>query len=216
MKKCKYMIFDMDGTLLDSMPAWMQLSQRYLKKRGIVMSELASESVHRAIQTMTMAESAAYFKERFGFPESGEELVADMYCLIEKAYCEEMPLKAGVKKFVEMQYQSGVKMCVATATAAYLGQAAFERLEIADYMEFILDEAEVGMGKKTPRIYEEALIRLGGIKEETIVFEDAFYAMETAKNAGFYTVGVAEPVAAKDEARARQICDEFIESFEGV
>ncbi|MDD2978337.1 MAG: HAD family phosphatase [Hespellia sp.] len=210
MKKFKSLILDMDGTLLDSMSVWTQLGRRYLKSKGIAITE----EMYEKLKPISVEAAADLFKATYGFQEETQQIVAEIYALIEMEYRKEVVLKPGAEAFLRTEYEKGTKLCVATATAKYLALAALERLDVVRYLEFIIDEEEAGRGKKYPDIYEQALERLGSQKEETAVFEDAPYAMRTAKAAGFYTVGVAEETAGQEEARTLAICDCFIDNFE--
>src|SRR5699024_5440718 len=106
--------------------------------------------------------------------------------------------------------QQGAKLCVATATAEPLARACLERLGVAHYFDFILSCEAVGKGKTQPDVYLEAARRMGSSPGDTAVFEDALYAAQTAKEAGFYTVGVPEASYEQDWPALAALADETI------
>lgn len=185
----KYAIFDMDGTLIDSMKYWKNLGREYLEEKGI--TEDLAEVLER-IRPMTMSESAAYFVERFDLLLTAKKAEEELNAMIEEHYRIDIPLFSGVKEYVKNLHEKGVKMCVASATAEDLMEACLARLGIAHYFEFLLSCEEVGVGKSQPDVYFEAARRLGALPEEIAVFEDADYALETARKAGFYVVDVTK------------------------
>jgi beta-phosphoglucomutase-like phosphatase (HAD superfamily) len=105
-------------------------------------------------------------------------------------------------------------MAVATGTPAIMARPVLEHLGILSYFEFVLSEDLVGKSKRHPDIYLETMRRLGGSLSSTIVFEDALHAATTAKAAGFYVVGVADPVSEKAADTLRALCDRYIVSFQ--
>lgn len=192
----------MDGTLIDSMHYWRNLGREYLRSKG-VMGNL--DEIIERIKPMTMMESAALFVEEFHLPLTDREAAAEMNERIEQHYREDILLKRGVKEYLERLKEAQVKMCVASATDKYLMQQCLERLGILDYFEFLISCEEVGAGKDRPDVYLAASRRLGGMPEETAVYEDALYAVRTAKKAGYYVVGIFEECAAHkwDEVKAQ-------------
>ena len=187
----KYAIFDMDGTLIDSMVYWKKLGSEYLALHGI--TEDLDEIMER-IKTMTMTESAELFRREFCLSGTKESIADEMNQMMNEHYRNDIPLKNGVENYVKRLYDSGVKMCVASATDRGLMQECLDRLGIRECFEFLLSCEEVGVGKKEPKVYFEAVKRLQGRDilqpEEVAVYEDADYAIRTAVNAGFYTIAV--------------------------
>ena len=187
-------IFDLDGTLLDSMSIWDTIGEIYLRSLGIEPRENLAET----FKTFTLEESAEYYRAHYGVTLSVGEIVDGVNGMIEDLYRNTVPLKNGVAEFLERLSRDGVKMCVATVTDKYLVEAALTRLQVRQYFGEIFTTAEVGCGKNHPTIYRVALDYLGTEKCETLVFEDAFHALMTAKGDGF-------PVAAVyDEHESRQ------------
>lgn len=187
----KYAIFDMDGTLIDSMHYWKNLGREYLALHGI--TENLDEIMER-IKPMTMTESAELFRMEFSLAGTKESIAAEMNQMMDEHYRNDIPLKDGVDAYIKKLHKSSVKMCVASATDNSLMKECLDRLGISRYFEFLLSCEEVGVGKRESDVYFEAVKRLQ--KQEIIspnevaVYEDADYAISTAVNAGFYTVAV--------------------------
>lgn len=182
----QYCIFDMDGTLTDSMHYWKDLGSDYLHSKGIS----PDERLLWMVQAMTMTQAAQHFMDSFGLPGPPEQIIAEMHAIMEAHYREDVPLKPGVQDYLKQQKTRGARLCVATATANYLSEACLTRLGVLDQFDFVLSCEMVGVSKERPDLYLLAAQRLGALPQETAVFEDALFAARTAKNAGFYTVGV--------------------------
>ena len=206
----RFVIFDMDGTLIDSMGFWRNLASEYLCSKGIT---LVPEEILRKIKPMTMSESAALFQEVFGLSGDVEAEINDM---MDEHYRNDIPLKDGVRDYLEMLRGQGVRMCVASATAEQLMESCLSRLGIRDYFAFLLSCETVGAGKSSPLVYHESAKRLQANPDEIAVYEDALYAVQTAKNAGYYVIGVYDEGAAKNWEAVRKIADEVIINWEDL
>lgn len=200
----KFAIFDMDGTLIDSMIFWENLAAEYLTSKGI--REIPADILER-IKPMTMSESAALFREKFGL--SGD-LEAEMNAMMENHYRLDIPLKPGVREYLRKLHGRDVRMCVASATAEHLMEACLTRLGIRDSFEFLLSCEAVGAGKSSPLVYHACAKRLKAAPQEIAVYEDALYAIQTAKAAGYYVVGVYDDSAADSWLTIENIADEII------
>lgn len=207
--KFGYAIFDMDGTLLDSIPYWATLASAYLKDCQI--SDI--EGVDEALALMSLDEGAVYLKDRYDMEKSAEEICQDFKDRIARNYAEDMPLKSGVKQYLGYLKKHGVRMCLATASAVTLGRPALERTGILDFFEFMLDCGMTRVGKQSPDIYLLAAERFDAEPSECAVFEDASYALRTAYKAGFQTIGVYD-ASEKEPETARRYSDRYICSFE--
>lgn len=203
-------IFDMDGTLLDSMPAWRSLASRALRRLG----REPEPGLDRRLRAMTVAQASAYCRERYGLDCSAEELAALFLGEMERFYRTEVLAKPGVERFLSLLRMEGVWMYVATATDRPLAEAALERTGLRRYFRGIVTTQETGLGKDHPEIYERALRRLRSRKEDTAVFEDALYAARTAKAAGFRVAAVYDPSMEADQEALRSLADWYIRSFE--
>ena len=174
-------IFDLDGTLLDSMFIWETYGTTYLRSKGFE----PQGDLDEMFRAFSLRDAAVYCKKVLESDMTVEEIMADINSVAENFYFYEVPLKEGVKEYLEGLKRSGVKLCVATATDRHMTEAALKRNGIMDLFEFIMTCTEVGAGKKEPLIFREALKKLGTPKEETVIFEDAIHAIQTAKADGF-------------------------------
>lgn len=203
----KYAIFDMDGTLIDSMKYWQSLAGEYLKTKGIPK---ISQELFEKIKPMTMSESAALFVQEFhlsGTPKAVEE---EMNQMMDLHYKSDIPLKPGVKDYLHKLKEEGVSMCVASATAEPLMEACLRRLGVLDCFEFLISCESVGAGKDRPDVYYEAAKKLGASVQDTAIYEDALYAARTAKREGFYVVGIYEESISSRWEEMKEIADEVI------
>lgn len=205
-------IFDLDGTLLDSMPWWEGLGENYLIARG----KTPEPDIRVHFKRLTLEGSARYMQQTYGLTESVEEIARGIMAGIDNAYRTEIPLKPGVASALEQLASAGVAMCVATASERDVVEAALERLGIAHYFSALFTCGEVGASKTEPLIFEMALAHLGTRREATLVMEDSLHAIETAHAAGFPTCAIAEPTSADDLPAILKLADFYIESFEGI
>ena len=204
----KYAIFDMDGTLIDSMVFWKNLATEYLTSKGILQ---IPADILEQIKPMTMSESAALFRREFGLTGDVE---AQMNEMMEDHYRNDIPLKPGAWEYLENLHRQGVRMCVASATAEHLMESCLTRLGVRQYFEFLLSCETVGAGKRSHLVYQESARRLGTVPGEIAVYEDALYAVQTAKAAGFHVVGVYDDSAAGSWQAIEQESDEVILNWE--
>ncbi|MBE6717791.1 MAG: HAD family phosphatase [Ruminococcaceae bacterium] len=179
-------IFDLDGTLLDSMFIWDTIGEDYLRTLG----KEPHENLKETFMMLTLEEAAEYYREHYGVTLSVKEIVDGVNAMVEDIYRTKVMSKSGVTDYLRWLKENGVKMCIATVTDRYLVEETLERLGIRHYFFEIFTCAEVGFGKDKPIIYRKALEHLGTAKEETCVFEDSLFALKTAKADGFHTVGV--------------------------
>ena len=202
----RFCIFDMDGTLVDSMHYWKGLGRDYLESLGI----RPDEKLLWMVKAMTMVEGAAYFMDTFHIPGPPQRIVDEMEAMMAEHYRRDVPLKLGVKAYLERLRGRGCRLCVATATAESLARQCLSRLGVDGFFDFILSCETLGASKDRPDVFLEAARRLGAAPGETAVFEDALYAARTAREAGFYTVAVPEPSYAGDWPELSALADECI------
>ena len=183
----QFAIFDMDGTLVDSMGYWQELGREYLVSKGVTGN---MEDVLDRMKPMTMVESGALFIQEFGLAGTPESVAAEINAVMEGHYRNDVQLKEGAKEYLEQLRRKGIKLCVASATAEDLVSLCLTRLGVRDYFEFLLSCESVGTGKNRPDVYFAAAERLGAAVENTVVYEDAWYAVRTAKEAGFHVVAI--------------------------
>lgn len=209
MQNFKGAIFDMDGTLLDSMPVWKRLTQRYLKQFDLHITD----ADYAACEGFSQPQVADYFLARYPqIPQTRQQMLDGMDELITARYETIAKPKDGVIAFLERLRSAGVKMAIATLTARRHAEKALRDRDMMKYFEFMLTIEDVGVPKYEPDIYLEAAKRLGDLSPaDCVVFEDAPYAGVTAKRAGFRLCGMAEPAYAAGESELRAASDFFVE-----
>ena len=206
----KGIIFDADGTLLDSMRIWAELGERYLTGLGIK----AEEGLSDILYPMTLEESSNYIKERYHLADTVEKITEDTLKLIEHFYQHEVKTKAGLDLFLEKLRQKQVSMGIATSGDKEILRSALIRLGIDQYFAFILTCTELGTSKQEAVIYQKAAQMLGTEPEETVVFEDVLHGIKTAKSSGFITVAIEDASNQRDREEIARTADYYIEDFQ--
>lgn len=205
-------IFDVDGTLLDSMSVWDDIGERYLLSQGIT----AGSDINSALSTMSMEQGAAYLKEKYHLDKPEPQIVKEVLKIVEDFYRFEALLKPGVKETLEWFNRKDIRMVVATSGNRELAEAALKRNGVLEYFEKIYTCTEVGAGKDEPVIYLKAAERFGMDLENIIVVEDAVHAAETAKKAGFTVLGVYDESSRDNSSEMKDICDFYYERMDQI
>ncbi len=207
--KFEGIIFDLDGTLLDSMHIWDNLASEYLSFCGIA----AEDSLNSAVSMMTLAESAEYMKREYGLSGTEREIAEGVNALIVHKYRSELRLKPYAENLLKNLYKRGIKMCIATATDKAMARAALRNNGVLEYFADIITCTETGTGKTSPDVYETALSLLGTEKSVTLVAEDALFAVKTAMKAGFSVLAIYDKYETNQE-ELRQISDLYAEDWQ--
>jgi len=202
-------IFDMDGTLLDSLKAWHNVGNRYLESLNIA----GDPHLDSIIAHMALNDGAQYMNERFQLHKTEEEIIQGITSIINNQYEDHILLKEGVKDFLQKCQSQGYTMCVLTASDSKLAKKAFHRLGILHYFQDIYACHEIGLTKKDPQSYVEIAMKMNLHPQECVVVEDALYALTTAKQAGFYTKAIYDEENKKDWLEIAQVADEAYLTF---
>jgi beta-phosphoglucomutase-like phosphatase (HAD superfamily) len=200
-------IFDLDGTILDSMSVWRNMGSLYLEKTGVN----PPADIERVLLSMTLEQTAEYFILNFNVKKSKRKIVNEINEMVLNAYKNEVMDKPFVLPLLNFFKENNVKMCIATLTDDFLVDYAINRLSLSHYFEFTVTASHIGKGKNEPDIYLEAARRLNVPVKNTAVFEDTPYCAATAKKAGFFTIGVNDPHALRG---LEEICDLYIPDTE--
>ncbi|MCI9611148.1 MAG: HAD family phosphatase [Eubacterium sp.] len=203
------MIFDVDGTLLDSMPVWAHSGEQYLATLGIK----APESLGRELFSMTMQKGAEYIKQAFAMSQTPEEIKEGIIQVVARAYEKEVGYKPGAAEFLKELQKAGVPMTVVTSNDLPLVLAAFQRLGIERCFRHIFTCGVFGSGKDDPAIFHAAAKEMGSSTDSTWVVEDGLYAIRTAKQAGYRVIGVADAASRQEEEKIRRLSDYFVSDF---
>ena len=207
--KIEGVIFDLDGTLLDSMYIWDTIGSDYLISCGIT----PEQNLNEKFKKMSIVQAAQYYKDVYMLADSIDDIIDGVNHMIEHLYTSEVKVKPGVKDLLYKMNEKNIKMCVATATDRYMVEAALKSNEIDKYFSGIFTCTEVGFGKDSPEIFEKALETLRTPKSKTIIFEDALHAIETAKSAGFKVIGVYDDSSENESKKIIRLCDDYITSY---
>ena len=186
----KAAIFDMDGTLVDSLMLWDILTEAMEKAYPDKIGTVISEEDNKAIRVVPLREGMQLLHDHYGIAASGEELFQLATDTFADFYANRVQLKPGVREFLDHLQSRGVRMCIASATNPDLIESALDHCGIRHYFETVFSCGVLGKGKDTPDIYLMARDYLGADTEHTWVFEDAFVAIQTATGIGMQTVGI--------------------------
>ena len=181
-------LFDLDGTLLDTMGMWETAGEDFLIRRGGTPKPGLGERLY----TMTTWQAAKIFRDEYQLPGTAEEIAREIQEEIAGYYRESAPLKPGAKALLKELFARGTAIVLATATEAPLARAALERTGVLQYFKGIVTCSMAGAPKEDPAVYRMALGVAGTTRRDTIVFEDALFALRTAKADGFFVAGVAD------------------------
>jgi len=187
MMKLTGAIFDMDGTLIDSLGFWDLLWDTFSRRYGNFRPD---SEASRTVRTLPMKEAMYYLHDRLGLGPDGETLYRTANRLLEEFYEQQVELKPGVLEFLTQCRDRGVKMCVASASDLKLVRVAMAHCGIEEFFPMVFSCSDIGKGKEEPDVFLAAREHLGTPLEETWVFEDSFVALQSAHRAGFPTVGV--------------------------
>ena len=202
-------IFDIDGTLLDSMHVWENVAGEYLISKGLTPKpDLNEELLLRGGH-----EIPRYFQDEYGLHESIDEIRLGIYDLLKGFYLNEAAPKAGALRTLSVFHSRGVKLCAATATDRWLIEPALRRCGLLDFFERIFICSEERTSKSSPDIYIRAAAFLRTAIEDTLVFEDALYAMKSAKSAGFPVAAVYDKSADDKQNEIKELCDYYYKSL---
>ena len=201
-------IFDYDGTILDSMPMWRSVPSRFVRSLGAE----PEPGLDERIRDMPLEESAEQFR-RYGAAGTGEEIVEQIMEVVLESYVKELQPKPGILRVLEELKQQHIRMCIATHTPGYMIRAANKRLGLEKYFEDVFSCTDLGTHKREPKIYETAAAFLQSPPAQTLVFEDIFYAAETAAGAGFRVVGIFDEDSADDRERIEKNCCLYLENY---
>ena len=208
----KGIIFDVDGTLLDSMHIWGEFGKRYLASVGIE----AKPGLAKILFPMTLDESSKYLKKEYNLPDLTEKITEDTIKLLSDFYRYEVAPKPGALSFVKRMRSRNIPMAIATSGDRRILETALERLGINDCFSVILTCSELRTNKRVPHIYLRASELLGTKPEETAVFEDVLHAVKTAKAAGFVTYAIKDEASVVDCERIQEIADYYHTDFNSL
>ena len=202
-------IFDLDGTLLDSMGVWDQVDIDFLRDHGLTQPDGYTDALNK----MNLVDSAKYTIELFNLNYTPESLIELWQRMAMHAYANEVELKPHALEFLHALKQRGAKIGIATSLRPNLHTLPLSRHGITDLFDAIAHSGEVNVSKGNPDVFLLAAARMGAQPSDCIVFEDILPAIQSAKSAGMLTCAVYDESAKKDWAEMKKIADYAITDF---
>lgn len=202
-------IFDMDGTLIDSLGVWADSDRIFAEELGLSYDA----KISAAMKKMHYVSACEYLKEYYALDMSAEEIGARIMEIVREKYLHEIPLKPYVLDVMRALRSRGVRMCVATSNDKSLAEGALKNLGIYDMLEFVITSDEVGVGKESPLIFTRAAEMMSAAPHDTAVFEDSVHAAESAAAAGFFTVGIYDGKYNNEFEEMKRTADMTVKSF---
>lgn len=203
-------IFDMDGTLIDSNGIWKDVDTAFLAKRGLPYTRAYYEGVAHTIFPL----AAKFTKEFCHLPESEEAIMAEWMDMAGDLYGTSVPVKPGVRAYLEKLRDAGERMMVVTSAVPVHCRTALTHLGLMPYFERIVFAQELHQEKKDPALWRLAAETAGVSTEDCTLYDDSVEACRGAKAAGMRAVGVYDPFFAATETEMRAVCSRYIRSFE--
>ena len=202
------LIFDLDGTLIDSNGVWLEVDKTFLARRNAPYTQEYYEGVAHSI----LQNCAVFTKEYLRLEESCEEIIAEWMELAEGAY-HNVPLKPHVRAYLDRCREAGHRMAVFTACVPEHCQAAMAQHQLAPYFEQVIYAQELGVDKRSPEIFRRVAADLGVSPKSCVLFDDSLSACKAAKAAGMTVVGVHDGYFQEAAVDMREVCDQYIMGF---
>ena len=203
------LIFDLDGTLIDSNGVWVEVDKIFLARRNAPYTKEYYDGVAHTILT----NCAIFTKEYLNLSESCEEIIAEWMDLARGQY-NDVPLKTGVRAYLDRCREAGHRMVIFTACVPEHCKAAIEHHGLAPYFEKVIYAQEMGVDKKSPAIFRKVAEMLQVSPKDCVLFDDSLSACKAAKAAGMTVVGVHDPFFKDSEPDMRELCDQYIMGFD--
>ena len=206
-------IFDIDGTLIDSMWVWTDIDDKFLEKYNLV----EPEGFHEGMEGKSYSETAQYFLDLFPtLPHTREEIEAEWHQMAFEIYTTKIQLKKGAYAFIKNMHDAGVKLGIATSNARDLADGVLINNKVFDYFDSIWTSDEAKAGKPAPDVYLRVAESLGVIPERCLVFEDVPKGIMAGKNAGMKVCAVEDAFSKPQEILKRKLADYYIQDFDDI
>lgn len=202
-------LFDLDGSLVDSMWIWRDIDIAYLGKFGIPLPD----SLQSEIEGMSFSETALYFKERFNIPDPVDKIKEDWNRMAWDKYTHQVPLKKGAREFLDYCHENGIRLGIATSNSRELVQNVMKVHGVIDYFDSIVTGCEVQRGKPAPDVYLEAARRCSISPEKCLVFEDIVPGILAGKAAGMKVCAVEDEYSKHQDKEKRELSDYYITDY---
>jgi len=211
LKDIDAVIFDLDGSLVDSMWIWQEIDIEYLGRYGIGLPS----GLQSKIEGMSFHETAVFFKETFSIPDSLEEIKKTWNEMAWDKYMHEVPLKPGIPEFLAGCKERGIKLGIATSNSRELVENIAAVHSLRNYFTCIVTGCDVERGKPSPDIYFAAAEGLQVSCGRCLVFEDILPGIRAGKSAGMKVCAVEDEYSAPDREAKKTLADYYIEDYYG-
>lgn len=208
--KYKAALFDMDGTLIDSMGIWHSAPQRVLEKMNVT----AGDEVADVFRELGYNGCAKYLVKEYGLPLSPEEIMKEMDQVVYEAYKDQVSLKYGAYDYLKSLKKKGVRCGIVTANNIEFVNLVVERFKMEPLVDACITIHEVGKSKRSPDVFLRAAEKLRVTPEECVMYEDSAYAVITAKKIGMMTVGIEDEYGVDQKEILMKECGRFVHGFE--
>lgn len=212
LQNIRAVIFDLDGSLVDSMWMWRAIDIEYLGRFGIPLPE----DLQSRIEGMSFSETAVYFKEHFPIPDSIDQIKEDWNRMAWDKYANEVPLKPGIPEFLERCREEGIKLGIATSNSRQLVENIAEVHNLRDYFSCIMTGCDVAHGKPSPDIYLAVAEGLDCPPTQCLVFEDIIPGIQAGKAAGMRVCAVEDAYSVNDRERKKALADYYISDYYAI
>ena len=202
-------IFDLDGSMVDSMWMWRAIDIEYLGRFGIELPE----NLQACIEGMSFSETAVYFKDRFQLPDDLDTIKEDWNRMAWDKYAYEVPVKDGVTELLEYCMDHGIKVGIATSNSRELVENVVKARQLDQYFDCIMTGCDVEKGKPAPDIYLAVARELGVSPENCLVFEDIIPGIQAGKAAGMRVCAVYDKYSEHQDAEKRTLADYYTYHF---
>lgn len=180
-----YSIFDVDGTILDSMEVWNTLASQYVQSLGMV----PEKNLDEIVSDMSLEQSATYLKDHYKINKQEERIISEVLNFISDFYEYEVNLMPGFKEFISHYDSINV---IGTSCDEELVKIALNRLAVLNYFEDIITCSKVNKSKNNPDFYLACAQVLKQRPEDIVVFEDADYCIDVARKVGFKVIKIKD------------------------
>lgn len=209
MNKVKAVLFDLDGTLVDSLWLWKAIDEEYLGRYQIQLPE----DLQSKIGGMSFTETAIYVKERFQLPDDVEQMKKTWNQMAYEKYAYEVPLKKGAYNFLKELKTKEIRLAIATSNSHELAKTVLDAHQIFDWFDTIVTSCDVHAGKPAPDVYLTAAKRVGVKPEECLVFEDIVNGILAGKRAGMIVCAVEDENSSLEREEKQKLADFYIEDY---
>lgn len=206
--KYKAVIFDLDGTLIDSMGIWLQVDREYLEKRNIPVPDDLFEDVPEG---NSYKEICQYFKDKFKLPDSIEEIGNEWQTMVEKHYKKDITLKPGAQELIEFLHSQKVKMGIGTSNNKHLAETVLEVNGVLHYFDSIVAGCEDIKGKPFPDIFLKAAEELKVAPAHCLVIEDTLHGVCAAHNGGIDAYAIFDDNETHEVEKLKEVAEFYAE-----